>query len=226
MRRIFIGDIHGCYDELAALLARLEIASDDSVVSLGDIIEKGPAAEACLDLWIERGFQAVRGNQEDDVLQSIDRTGRAPDGSTSGFLMRRPDLQNWIRARPVWLWFPHEEILAVHGGVLPGITLAEMESGSVDEDALMRLRHVRRTSAGWSPVPKGEEREGDRFWADLWEGPFNVVYGHQPRTAQGPRVDPHAIGIDTGCVYGGSLTAAVFDGAWSFVSVVARRSPT
>ena len=42
-RTIVIGDIHGCYDELVALLDRLAFAPADRVVAVGDLIVKGPA---------------------------------------------------------------------------------------------------------------------------------------------------------------------------------------
>jgi diadenosine tetraphosphatase ApaH/serine/threonine PP2A family protein phosphatase len=49
-----------------------------------------------------------------------------------------------------------------------------------------------------------------------------VLYGHTP--GREPKRDKQALGLDTGCVYGGSLTAAVFtDGEWEMVSVKAKR---
>ena len=50
-----------------------------------------------------------------------------------------------------------------------------------------------------------------------------VLYGHTP--VDEPRVDQRAIGLDTGCVYGGSLTAAIYErGQWRTDQVRARRA--
>jgi serine/threonine protein phosphatase 1 len=41
-RTIVVGDIHGCYDELVALLQKVNFGADDRVVAVGDLITKGP----------------------------------------------------------------------------------------------------------------------------------------------------------------------------------------
>ena len=60
------------------------------------------------------------------------------------------------------------------------------------------------------------------LWSEKWRGDRVVVYGHTP--LREPKRDKQSLGLDTGCVYGGSLTAAVFtDGEWETVSVKAKR---
>ena len=61
-------------------------------------------------------------------------------------------------------------------------------------------------------------------WAAEYRGKAMVVYGHTP--VRQARVDRRAIGIDTGCVYGGKLTAAVFEKPmkWTLAGVRARRA--
>ena len=122
----------------------------------------------------------------------------------------------------MFLDFPELGVLAVHGGVLPNAE--HFHPSLVTRHSALELRYVRRDSYGrWMQVAKGEQHPSDPFWADVWNGDRLVVYGHTPR--EEAKVHPRAIGLDTGCVYGGKLTAAVFDAreSWTLVSVPARK---
>ena len=72
-RHIFIGDIHGCYAELVDLLAKIDVQDGDRLMALGDMTRKGPAADRCIDLWRERGYESVLGNND---VKVIERSGR------------------------------------------------------------------------------------------------------------------------------------------------------
>lgn len=211
-RLIFVGDIHGCYDELTELLGRIDPGDDDTVISCGDIVRKGPDVERCLDLWRDRGHLAVLGNNEMKLLQY---------GSLRRLFSIRRDLLDYIARWPLCIDFPDQRVTAVHGGLLPQTPVTE---GSIEEqrDVIYRLRYVRKDNGAWRMVPKGEEQPGDKLWSELWRGNRTIAYGHTP--LQSVRFDENAIGLDTGCVYGGKLTAAILDrGKWDTVSVSARR---
>lgn len=217
-RLIFVGDIHGCYEELVELLARVSPSPSDAVVSVGDVVTKGPAADRCLDLWRERGFLAVKGNNEVKVLQRANPLLRL---FARDRVLRRGDLLRYIASWPVVLDFPAVAIAAVHGGFLPGmrVTAAEVERA---EDEIIELRWIRKKDGEWKAVPKQKRKSGDVLWSEKWNGERVVVYGHTP--LREPKFDDRALGLDTGCVYGGSLTAAVYAGGeWRTESVKARR---
>ena len=60
-------------------------------------------------------------------------------------------------------------------------------------------------------VTLGEETPETRQWADVYDGRYGFTfYGHEPFTSV--RKSTHATGLDTSCVFGGELTAAVLDG--------------
>ena len=85
-----------------------------------------------------------------------------------------------------------------------------------------QLRWIRKQDGQWRPVGKEKKRKEDVLWSEKWRGDRVVIYGHTP--LREPKRDKQALGLDTGCVYGGSLTAAVLtDGEWETVSVKAKR---
>jgi len=64
-RTIVVGDIHGCYDELVDLLDKVELGDDDRVVSVGDLITKGPKSKEVLERFMtDARFSTVIGNHD------------------------------------------------------------------------------------------------------------------------------------------------------------------
>ena len=64
-RTIVVGDIHGCYDELMELVEKVGLGDDDRVVSVGDLITKGPKSREVLELFMtDARFTTVIGNHD------------------------------------------------------------------------------------------------------------------------------------------------------------------
>ena len=64
-RTIVVGDIHGCYDELVDLLEEVKFGGNDRLISVGDLITKGPKNREVLDRFMsEPNFLAVIGNHD------------------------------------------------------------------------------------------------------------------------------------------------------------------
>ena len=221
-RLICIGDIHGCHQELEELLNRVAVTSSDIVVSTGDIVRKGPDPVRCLELWQERGYLAVRGNNEEKILQlsGKPRARRLMLGKEDRAVLRRADLLEMIREWPVAIDVRGINVAVVHGGVYPRMSINDKDIARAADD-VTRLRWIRKVNGDWRSVGKTQERDSDVLWAEVWEGPRTIVYGHTP--LREPRVDKYAIGLDTGCVYGGWLTAAIYDGKWTFERVRAKK---
>ena len=68
-RVIAIGDVHGCIDELQALLRRCDYRPGDLIVFLGDMVSKGPDSLACVQMARELGALGVRGNHDFEVIR-------------------------------------------------------------------------------------------------------------------------------------------------------------
>jgi hypothetical protein len=216
-RTIFVGDVHGCLDELELLLR--EVAFDrasDRVILVGDLTAKGPDSPGVVALAREQGFGAVLGNHDAKVL-SLRQAGalaatRGAEAGTHAHVAARLGATDWryLAGLPLYLSLPELGTLVVHGGFVPGVPLAEQP-----RHLLLNMRSI---------TPKGEpsKRVHDGVpWGSRWPGPAHVVFGHD--AVRGLQQHPHATGLDTGCVYGRALTALILPER-RLVSVPARRA--
>ena len=207
MRTIIFGDIHGCWSEWQALLDKIGPTSSDRLVSVGDLICKGPDSGKTLELARRmKNLTCVLGNHELRFLRYWNEEGERPkhltdtDERTFRELGRRyDDHMRYIASWPHYLDLP--EALVVHGGLRPGVAL-----GRQDIEDLTGLRTV-----GKPPQP----------WFETYKGPKLAVFGHW--VVREPIYSEHAIGLDTGCVYGGKLSAFILPER-RVVQVKARRT--
>jgi serine/threonine protein phosphatase 1 len=199
-RLIAVGDIHGCHSEFSELLGQLELKEGDRLVLLGDLVNRGPSSTKVIDLARGAGAVSLLGNHELRLLK-FRKTGDRKyikEHDTETFEALRPEDWAYLEGMPLTFEEPELNTVFVHGGFLPGepwqrqppevVTRIQV----IDEDGRPRKR------ADYPDAPA---------WADLWGGPPFVVYGHTPR----PEVYrlKWSLGIDTGCVLGGHLTAYI-----------------
>ncbi|MBN2431220.1 MAG: metallophosphoesterase, partial [Acidobacteria bacterium] len=80
MKRLIVGDIHGCFDELLALLDRAALAAEDEIIALGDLVDRGPASPRVVDFFQRRSnARSLMGNHEwKHLLLRRDRIDPAP----------------------------------------------------------------------------------------------------------------------------------------------------
>jgi protein phosphatase len=218
-----IGDVHGCYDELVALLTQLGYSQspigDSSsepplfvppagrkAVFLGDFVDRGPNTPAVLRLvmqMVAAGYAfGVPGNHDIKLLRKM----RGKDVQlTHGIVETLEQLEKeppefrqlvakFLDSLISHYVFDNGRLVVAHAGMKE-----EMQgrgSGKVRDFALF-----------------GETTgEVDEFglpvrynWAADYRGPAMVVYGHTP--IPDPEWLNRTINIDTGCVFGGRLTA-------------------
>jgi serine/threonine protein phosphatase 1 len=201
--RLFaVGDIHGCVEELALMIKTIAPARGDTVVFVGDYIDRGPCSRETIDVLIElqRGEATtvfLKGNHEDMMLNFMGLPGhygesflinggaqtlesyaveKAPPAEV-GQMIPAPHLDFFKSLRDSHLERPY---LFVHAGIMPGVPLAEQS-----EEDLLWIRH--------------------QFIFNPHQLGMTVVFGHTPmRTVM---IDPpYKMGIDTGLVYGGKLS--------------------
>ena len=208
-RTIVVGDIHGCYDELMALLEKAKFSESDRVVSVGDLITKGPKNREVLELFMtDARFSTVIGNHDlqlrrrwsgEDVelkpaQKEAHRQLKSEKDAYASFLNRLPFMIDL------------DTHLVVHAGLRPGVELYSQTTGDLTKI---------RTLGG------DRESEDGTPWYHVYHGDKIVLFGHWP--APEPRRGRKAIGLDTGCVYGYNLTAYIIE-TDEFVNVQAERA--
>jgi serine/threonine protein phosphatase 1 len=197
-RLIAIGDIHGCHVEFAELVSRLAPTKDDRIILLGDLINRGPDSGKVIDLAREIRATALLGNHELRLLKYRRTRDKkyVKETDLETFEKLRPS--DWAYLETMALTFAEPELntVFVHGGFLPTEPWSRQTA-----EIVTRIQVVDRDG---HPAKRADAPEAPA-WADLWSGPPFVVYGHTPR----PEIYKlkWSVGIDTGCVLGGHLTA-------------------
>jgi hypothetical protein len=211
-RTIVIGDLHGCYDEAIELLVKVGATSSDRVIFAGDLVDRGPNPRECVELAMRH--EAIQGNHEEKHIQQR----RRPDDrlAPSHLETRRalePEHIDYMAQLPLYIRLPEYNAVVVHAGVMPGKSIEDQDPYHLLHAQCIQPPDKKSYWPSKAPVTH-------TFWTHHWKGPERVIFGHT--VFDRPLVTEHAVGIDTGCVYGRSLTAVVLP-TWELVSVPARR---
>jgi len=233
-QRVFIGDVQGCADELDDLLGALDYhPSRHQLWCAGDLVNRGPASLRTLRRLVELGAQSVLGNHDLHLLGVAAGERRLRKNDTFEEVLAAPDcseLLGWLRARPlVQLW---DDIALVHAGLHPhwddpravaAPLEAEIRRGAIPwrDASLVFLTRVRHCDAeGARPQEEFPAPDGFAPWDAHYTGRRLVVCGHW--AARGLHRTARVHSIDTGCIWGGRLTAWIAEED-RCVSVPARR---
>lgn len=229
-RAIVIGDVHGCPDEVDELLRTCDFKKGrDRLIFLGDLVDRGYDSAGAVAKVRELQAECTFSNHEEKMLRfrGAYRKWRTKGSKSSEMPLFLTESQvkiffsipdedwDWLEQRPARIEItPH--LWAVHAGFEPGTKWEDQEKAK-----MIRIRYVDHKGKWdlddpyWT-TPTG----GGYFWSEGWRGPQSVIYGHS--TWSEPRLDVHrddttgeviswCLGIDTGCVYGDSLSSVIVD---------------
>jgi len=221
-RLIIIGDIHGCLTTLHALLRNLTYSpATDHLIFAGDFVNKGPDSHGVVSFARKASASCVRGNHEDKFLKALSAKGRVAKGGDAKMKalakqLTKEDVE-FIQACPHVLSLgsipvlhaKYKGVVVVHAGLEPGVPLHSQDAYSV-----MNMRAIvprsgrpearRDKGVAWWRVWNKAQRRLERGQGTL------VVYGHDSR--QGLVEKEFSVGLDSGCVRGGRLSALVIGG--------------
>ena len=236
-RDIIIGDTHGCAEEVRELLRLVGWRRGVSGLRLffaGDLIDRGPDPVGCVRIAREEGAIVVKGNHDEKATRYLRHEERRRATGKSNPMRPPPESKKaqwealagedalWLEAlpttvevRPGWL--------LVHGG------FEDVPMGKQRDDKVIRCRYIDPVTGSMVGFKEGslEQPPNTVYWSERWRGPDNVVYGHAVHSLEAPRIDSYdgfaCYGIDTGCCFGGRLTAMILtEGGPDFVQVNAH----
>jgi protein phosphatase len=214
-----VGDVHGCLVELLALMAELgyrvkrrgevfEVTPPKgrTLVLVGDLVDRGPAAPEVLRLamGMTRAGTAlcVAGNRDVELVRALKgRVTQVSRGMARSLEQLAPqprefraEVIRFLRGLPTHLLLDAKRLVIAHAG------LKEALQGRASAAARAFALHGELTGerdASGLPIR--------RNWAKEYRGNALVVHGHTPVAE--PMWLGNTVNIDTGCVYGGHLTA-------------------
>jgi hypothetical protein len=202
-RRLIVGDIHGCADELAELLFRFKfMPGHDSLFTVGDVVGKGPKTREALELLRQFGARSVLGNHEHHCLVAAATPAAKRTERQKQYLASlEPDQKKWLDHIAAWpLYVEEPDLIIVHAGLDPAASrLSDMRREITTTirtwDGEGDLRPLGRARAG-GPAPVQGTGHGMR----LRPGAYRLV----PR---GEKIPPcrGAAGV---CAHGQGLTRA------------------
>lgn len=232
-----IGDVHGCIDELIVLLRELGwvVAAGKGqgtfdviapagrrAVFLGDLVDRGPDASAVLRLvmrMVEQGSAlCLPGNHDVKLMKALNgrpvQVGHGLERSLAQLeaepLEFRSRVAAFIDSLASHYVFDDGSLVAAHAGMIE--KLQGRSSRRVRDFALYGDTTGKADELG---LPVRND------WAARYRGSASVVYGHTPVAE--PVWRNNTINIDTGCVFGGRLTALRYPER-ELVSVAAREA--
>lgn len=243
-----IGDIHGCLEELRRLISNLEnhagLCKDDTLVFVGDYIDRGPDSKGVIDylLELEQKYNCVflMGNHEDMMLWylGIDHgsgISSRRELSLASAWMPNGALQTLDSYRIGM--FTVGDMVAKDRSAIPGLFpeahisfLKKLRHFYIEGDVLFVHAGVSNEGLRASTPQEAVElsSDNDLLWdRDAYDekNTFGtMVYGHTPSEdfevrwnlpqVDGLGTNPFSVGLDVGCVFGGSPLVAVRTSDW------------
>jgi serine/threonine protein phosphatase 1 len=223
---VIIGDVHGVLDSLLELLKTIPSGGFNAYVFLGDLVDRGPQSGDVVRYVAEtKHAYTTLGNHDECHVRY---EGHRLIGSTKmkrneEFLRAhsqlRPSEILYLASCPQgYTWRNH---LMIHAGIMPNWGVRQPTKAFIRNRYLIPKNGVWQMSQMWQDSTNTWVHDPEAVeWFRLFEGdipglkpyqnkPWNIVYGHANQ--KDITIVNNTYGLDTGCVFGGFLTAMVIN---------------
>jgi serine/threonine protein phosphatase 1 len=212
VKTFIIGDVHGCYDELQALLDKAGLSADDQIISIGDMVDRGlKSAESLYFLRSTPNPKSIQGNHERKHVRSYrgETEAAASQAITRAQIGEAayPDAIDYMDKLPRYLELTDATL--VHGFWEPGVPIRNQ-----------RETVIVGTLSGEDYL----QRNGIWPWYEYYDGDKPLVVGHRDYSDNQMKpfiYQERVYAIDSRCVYGGSLTGLLLPD-FKLISVPSR----
>lgn len=214
-RRLLVtSDQHGCLEEFDELLQKIQYNKEtDRLILAGDYIDRGPDSLGLIRRIRELNLpqsDILMGNHEYFFLRWFKGNNHLTE--RSHYKQFSDEDITFINNMPYYLTIPEHNLLVVHAGIKPGISIDKQ-----DKKDLLYLRYTdeARKTVSIKKVLQRTQPPDTKFWTEF--GPFgtNVIFGHNV-WLNDVRIDKFddgysCFGIDGGCVFGGTLNCLIWE---------------
>jgi diadenosine tetraphosphatase ApaH/serine/threonine PP2A family protein phosphatase len=228
-RLVAIGDVHGCLEELRELLDVVKWTPADDVWIVGDFLDRGPDGKGVVDFCRKNGIKGVKGNHDDKHVRFRKHLLAERAGGKKNPMNFNPFLLNQhLQLSDTDIeWLDQLPLVHVRGGVTMVHAGFNPLRGTWQVDrSCMFMRFVDKDTKKTLPLDGLKQPPNSEWWFKTWNEDMVVVYGHSVHSYTDPRVERGTYGIDTGCCFGGRLTAAILNeqGDAEFFQVQAKKA--
>ena len=225
MATYLIGDVHGCYDELIALLHKVEFTpGKDTLWLTGDLVARGPGSLDVLRYVKSLGdsVRLVLGNHDLHLLAVFAGISRNKPKDRLTPLLEAPDadeLLNWLRRQPLLQIDEEKKLVMAHAGITPQWDLKTAKECARDVEAVLSSdSYPFFLDAMYGDMPE-EAPAPLKPWFAI-PGPvaeeYSIAFGHWA-SLEGKGTPEGIYALDTGCCWGGTLTCLRWEDKHYFV---------
>ncbi|MCM8539551.1 MAG: metallophosphoesterase [Lentisphaeraceae bacterium] len=208
VRTLLVGDIHGCYRELKELLKKVSYDPlSDRLISLGDLVHKGPKAWKVLKFFYENNLEVVMGNHDWHFLEFLKGNKKTYPEAEKILLkceIDKPALIEWMSTFPFYI--ESDDFIAVHAGFNPD----RKKFSNTSNFNMMTARYFDTKNLRMISSTKVDSHKLKPWYHEYPPEKIDnkiTVFGHWAQPL--PRVYKNFRCIDTGCCYGGNLSCLV-----------------
>lgn len=213
MRYLIIGDIHGCFDEMFELISKAALSDEDQIISLGDLIDRGPNSLAVVNFFMisKNRFCISLIHKEKHIRLFSGNIKPAPAQQKFIEQISKEECRkvvDYFRCLPLYLKLP--QALLIHGMLEPGIEIQNQKKsviiGSMSGSIYLMKKY---------PKP----------WYEHYHDEMPVIAGHHDYSGKGePKIIQDKLFlIDTGCCYGKKLTGLILP-EFRIISIKSRKN--